>query len=101
MTFDALKQQVRYALDQGDEEAREQYTEHAVDNFDADHLRELAAAVIAGDAAGQALALEKIAGRIKLQQDEFVEFEAARRMRLIDAQADYMSDLNALYRGAA
>ena len=101
MTFDALKQQVRYALDQGDEDAREQYTEHAVDNFDADHLHELAAAIIAGDTAAEALAREKIADRIQRQQDEFIEFEAARRMRLIEAQADYMSDLNALYRGAA
>ncbi|MDG9927445.1 MULTISPECIES: hypothetical protein [unclassified Pseudomonas] len=101
MTFDALKQQVRYALDQGDEDAREQYTEHAVDNFDADHRRDLAAAIIAGDTSAEALALEKIAGRIKQQEDEFVEFEAARRMRLIEAHDDYMADLNALYRGAA
>lgn len=101
MTFDAIKQQVRYALDQGDEATLEQYTEHAVDNFDADHLRDLAAAIIAGDTAAEALAREKIAGRIQQQQYEFVEFEAARRLRLLDAQADYMSDMNALYRGAA
>lgn len=84
MTFDALKQQVRYALDQGDEEALDQYAEHAVDNFDSTQLRDLALAMIKGDSAGKHLALIKIEARIDRQRAEFIEMEAMRRVKLIE-----------------
>lgn len=78
------EQQVHAAIDAGDEETLDQYAEHAVDNLDLDHLRELALALITGDDAGKALALIKIEGRIDRQRAEFNALEAMNRMRLAE-----------------
>lgn len=87
-TLHDYEQQVHAALDELDQATLEQYAEHAVDNFDADQLRELAMSLIKNDSAGQLLALAKIGRRIDRQRVEFMEFEALRRLRLVENLED-------------
>lgn len=87
-TLHDYEQQVHAALDSHDQDTLEQYAEHAIDNLDADQLRELAMALIKGDSAGKLLALAKIDRRIDRQRAEFIEMEAMRRVRLVEAMED-------------
>ncbi|MBD9415898.1 hypothetical protein IB234_15150 [Pseudomonas sp. PDM16] len=100
-TFQTLEQLVHAALDSLDPETIDQYAEHVADNYDRDHLRELALAFITGDDTVRALALMKIAGRIDRQRAEFTELEALRRMRKLEEHLDALDDLDAELRGAA
>lgn len=87
-TFDHYAQQVHAGIDAKDPETLEQYAEHCADNFDSDHLYDLALAIVSGDDAGKALALLKIEGRIDRQRAEFIEMEAQRRVRLVESMED-------------
>ena len=87
-TLHDYEQQVHAALDNHDEETLEQYAEHAVDNLDTQHLRDLALAMIKGDSTGKHLALIKIEGRIDKQRAEFIEMEALARMRQVEDLED-------------
>ena len=87
-TLRDFEQAVHAALDNQDEYTLEKYAEHACDNFDAGHLQDLALAMIKGDSAGKHLALIKIESRIDRQRAEFIEMEAMRRVRLVEAMED-------------
>lgn len=83
-TLHDIEQIVHAGIENGDPETLEQYVEHAVDNLDADHLRDLVLALINNDNAGKQLALMKIESRIDRQRAEFTEMEALRRARLAE-----------------
>jgi hypothetical protein len=100
-TLHEIEQLVHAALDNKDPETLEQYADHAADNMDHDHLRDLALAMIEGDDASKALALAKIEGRIDRQRAEFMELEAMRRSRLADEDKASRAELDASFRGAA
>lgn len=100
-TLNDFERQVHAALDNQDEETLEQYAEHACDNFEHNHLFELALAMIKSDDAGKSLALIKIESRIDRQRAEFIELEAMRRSHGADGSALYRAELEAAFRGAA
>lgn len=100
-TLQDFEQLVHEAIDKQDEETLDQYAEHVADNYERDHLRELALAFITGDDTVKALALMKIAGHVDYLRAEFTEFEALRRMRQLEEHLDALDDLDAELRGAA
>lgn len=87
-TLHEVERMVHAALDNHNEGTLEQYAEHAVDNLDPQHLRDLALALIKGDSAGKHLALIKIECRIDKQRAEFIELEAMARMRRAEDMED-------------
>lgn len=95
------EQLIHEAIDAKHRPTLELYAEHCAHNFDTDHLRDLALAMLEGGGADLVLALQKISDRIERQRAEFMEMEALNRSRQEDDNAYRQAEQDAAFRGAA